>query len=60
MVLEGGRSWREGYVASLSPKRVVELTQAQVLVVLKHEQTSAGGSRTGGAGLFRQGADRRW
>jgi len=39
MVLEGGRSWREGYVAGLSPKRVVELTQAQVLVVLKHEQT---------------------
>ena len=39
MVLEGGRSWREGYVAGLSPKRVVELTQAQVLIVLKYDQT---------------------
>ena len=39
MVLEGGRSWREGYVASLSPKRVVELAQAQVLIVLKYEET---------------------
>jgi len=39
MVLEGGRSWREGYVAGLSPKRVVELAQAQVLIMLKYEQT---------------------
>jgi BioD-like phosphotransacetylase family protein len=39
MVLEGGRSWREGYVAGASPKRVVELAQAQVLLVLKYEQT---------------------
>ena len=39
MVLEGGRSWREGYVAGTSPKRVVELVQAQVLIVLKYEQT---------------------
>jgi BioD-like phosphotransacetylase family protein len=39
MVLEGGRSWREGYVAGPSPKRVVELAQAQVLIVLKYEQT---------------------
>jgi BioD-like phosphotransacetylase family protein len=39
MVLEGGRSWREGYVAGLSPKRVVELAQAQVLIVLKYDQT---------------------
>ena len=39
MVLEGGRSWREGYVAGLSTKRVVELTQAQVLIVLKYEET---------------------
>jgi len=39
MVLEGGRSWREGYVAGTSPKRVVELAQAQVLIVLKYEQT---------------------
>ena len=28
MVLEGGRSWREGYVAGISAKRVVELTSA--------------------------------
>lgn len=39
MVLEGGRSWREGYVAGLPPKCVVELTGAQVLIVLKYEQT---------------------
>ena len=39
MVLEGGRSWREGYVAGLSPKRVVELTQARVVLVLKHDET---------------------
>jgi BioD-like phosphotransacetylase family protein len=39
MVLEGGRSWREGYIAGLSPRRVVELAQAQVLIVLKYEQT---------------------
>jgi BioD-like phosphotransacetylase family protein len=39
MVLEGGRSWREGYVAGLSPKRVVELVQARVLIVLKYEPT---------------------
>jgi BioD-like phosphotransacetylase family protein len=37
MVLEGGRSWREGYVAGLSAKRVVELTQARVVIVLKYE-----------------------
>jgi len=39
MVLEGGRSWREGYVAGLSPKHVVELAQAQVLIVLKYDET---------------------
>jgi uncharacterized protein len=39
MVLEGGRSWREGYVAGPSPKRVVELAQAHVLIVLKYEPT---------------------
>jgi hypothetical protein len=39
MVLEGGRSWREGYVAGLSPRHVVELTQAKALIVLKYEQT---------------------
>jgi hypothetical protein len=37
MVLEGGRSWREGYVAGLSARRVVELTHAQVIIVLKYE-----------------------
>jgi BioD-like phosphotransacetylase family protein len=39
LVLEGGRSWREGYVAGLSSKRVVELAQARVLIVLKYEHT---------------------
>ena len=39
MVLEGGRSWREGYVAGLSPRRIVELMQAQVLIMLKYDQT---------------------
>src|SRR5512136_888799 len=39
MVLEGGRSWREGYVAGLTARRVVALAQAQVLIVLKHEET---------------------
>ena len=37
MVLEGGRSWREGYVAGISAKRVVELTRARVVIVLKYE-----------------------
>lgn len=39
MVLEGGRSWREGYVAGLSARRVVELTGAQVIIVLKYDET---------------------
>lgn len=39
MVLEGGRSWREGYVAGLSPKRVVALTAARAIIVLKYDQT---------------------
>ena len=39
VVLEGGRSWREGYIAGLSSKRVVELAQAKVLIVLKYEHT---------------------
>lgn len=39
MVLEGGRSWREGYVAGLSPRRVVALTAARVVIVLKYDQT---------------------
>jgi hypothetical protein len=39
MVLEGGRSWREGYMAGLPAKRVVELLNARVLVVLKYDDT---------------------
>ena len=39
VVLEGGRSWREGYIAGLSSKRVVELAKALVIIVLKYEHT---------------------
>lgn len=39
LVLEGGRSYREGYLANLPPKKVVELTGARVLAVLKHDDT---------------------
>jgi len=39
MVLEGGRSWREGYVVGLSAKRVIELAQARVVIVLKYDDT---------------------
>jgi BioD-like phosphotransacetylase family protein len=39
MVLEGGRSLREGYIAGLQPLRVVELLDAQVLGVLKYDET---------------------
>jgi uncharacterized protein len=39
MVLEGGRSLREGYVVGLSPKRVVALLNAQALLVLRHDDT---------------------
>jgi uncharacterized protein len=39
MVLEGGRSWREGHVVGLSAKRVIELAQARVLIVLKYDDT---------------------
>jgi BioD-like phosphotransacetylase family protein len=39
MVLEGGRSLREGYIAGLPPKKVVELLDAKVLVVLKYDDT---------------------
>jgi BioD-like phosphotransacetylase family protein len=37
IILEGGRSWREGYVTGLPPRRVVELAGAKVLVVLKYD-----------------------
>ncbi len=39
LVLEGGRSYREGYLALLSPKKVVDLVDARVLAVLKHDDT---------------------
>jgi uncharacterized protein len=39
MVLEGGRSMREGYVAGLPPLTVVELLDAQVLMVVKYDDT---------------------
>ncbi|HEX9118830.1 MAG TPA: phosphotransacetylase family protein [Anaerolineae bacterium] len=37
LVLEGGRSMREGYVTGLPPRRVVELLDSQTLLVLKHD-----------------------
>ena len=37
MVLEGGRSLREGYIAGLPPKKVVEMLDAKVLLVLKYD-----------------------
>ncbi len=39
MVLEGGRSLREGYIAGLPPLRVVELVDAQVLGVLRWDES---------------------
>jgi BioD-like phosphotransacetylase family protein len=39
MVLEGGRSWREGYVAGLSARRLIEIVGAHVLIVLKYNDT---------------------
>jgi BioD-like phosphotransacetylase family protein len=39
MVLEGGRSWREGYVVGLSARRVIELAQARVVIMLKYDDT---------------------
>lgn len=38
MVLEGGRSLREGYVAGLPPLRVVELLDAKVLGVVRYDE----------------------
>jgi BioD-like phosphotransacetylase family protein len=38
MVFEGGRSMREGYVAGLPPRKVIDLLHAQVLLVLKYDQ----------------------
>lgn len=39
LVLEGGRSYREGYLAHLPPKKVVDLMGARVLAVLKYDDT---------------------
>jgi len=39
IVLEGGRSWREGYVVGLSARRVIELAKARVVIVLKYDDT---------------------
>jgi BioD-like phosphotransacetylase family protein len=39
LVLEGGRSLREGYVAGLPPKKVVDLVGAHVLAILKFDDT---------------------
>lgn len=39
LVLEGGRSLREGYVAGLPPRRVVELLGASVLLALRFDET---------------------
>jgi len=37
MVLEGGRSLREGYMVGLPPKRVVELLHARPILVVKYD-----------------------
>lgn len=39
LVLEGGRSLREGYVAGLPPKRVVDLMGAKVLMIVKYDES---------------------
>jgi uncharacterized protein len=39
LVLEGGRSYREGYVAQLPPKKVVDALNSSVLAVLKYDDT---------------------
>ena len=39
LVMEGGRSLREGYVAGLPPKKVVDLVDAGVLAVIKYDDT---------------------
>jgi hypothetical protein len=38
MVLEGGRSLREGYVAGLPPLRVTDLVDARVIGVVKYDE----------------------
>ncbi len=39
LIMEGGRSLREGYVAGLPPKKVVELVDAQVIEVIRYDDT---------------------
>jgi BioD-like phosphotransacetylase family protein len=39
MILEGGRSLREGYIVGLPPKRVAELLDARILTVLRYDET---------------------
>lgn len=39
IIMEGGRSYREGYVAGLPPKKVVDLIEAAVLGVMKYDET---------------------
>jgi BioD-like phosphotransacetylase family protein len=39
VIMEGGRSLREGYVVDLPPRRVVELADAKVLLVLRYDET---------------------
>ena len=39
LVMEGGRSLREGYVAGLPPKKVVEMVGMPLLAVIKYDDT---------------------
>ncbi len=39
IIMEGGRSLREGYVAGLPPKKVVEMVDAQVISIIKYDDT---------------------
>jgi BioD-like phosphotransacetylase family protein len=39
LVLEGGRSLREGYIVGLPPRRVVELADAKVLLVVRYDES---------------------
>ncbi len=39
IIMEGGRSYREGYVAGLPPKKVVEMCDAQVVGVIKYDES---------------------
>ena len=38
MVLEGGRSLREGYVVNLPPLRVIELLDARALMIIRYDE----------------------